>query len=716
MAKKNTAPVSRPLEGYYSYIVFFAAFLVYFNAVFNDYNLDDDLVTRNHRLTSQGISAIPEIFTSPYFQNETYAFEYRPMVLTSFAIEHTMFGENPSVSHFFNVLLYALLCVLLFNTLKRLLKSYSILVPLFVAMLFAVHPIHTEVVASIKNRDEILALLGSVGAWYYCIRFLETQKWWMLPVAGVLMLAALLSKISVVPVIMIIPLSLIVFYRPTLQKVLLITAVLTLVAFPFVKLSLLQHQLLVVAANFLIVILAHLILTPAEAGKPVFTKKRMMQFGVTLGVLIIFIVISRLIPETDEYRVEGVQVSVGEINRKMNFIEAPVWVTDALDIRLGTAAVVLGKYLRLALVPFPMAYYYGYAEIVPTSIFSAMPIIYLGLYLALGIAGLLLIKRAPLVSFGIVLYLIGLAPFSTIAEPVAGMMGDRYLFLPSIGVAMAIVGCLQFLGIAITDTRQTHFKALPKQIRYGLLTILTLYSMTTIARNSDWKDMLTLCAADIHAVENSAHAHNLYGYHLAASSNQGLPQEQYKKRQEAIYHFQRALQIYPKMLNAQFDLARMYEMTNQPDSAIAAYNKTLALDTNFAAAALRIAVIKDTKGDITGAIPYYEFALLKSPKDITIYNSLSFAWYRLKDYNRSLAILRTAHNNFPDKPEPAINIAKTFINVMMKDSAMVYLEKALERKPNDRKILESLVTLSGETGQTDRKYFYEQKLKALPRR
>jgi tetratricopeptide (TPR) repeat protein len=716
MAKKNTAPASRPIEGYYSYIVFFCAFLVYFNAIFNDYNLDDDLVTRNHRLTSQGISSIPEIFTTPYFKNETYAFEYRPVVLTSFAIEHTLFGESAAVSHFFNVLLYALLCMLLFNTLKKLLLTYSIIVPFIAAMLFAVHPIHTEVVASIKNRDEILALLGAAGAWYYCLRFIDTQKWWTIALAAVLLLAGLLSKISIVPLIFIIPLSLVVFRRPALQQVSLITAVLTVVAFPFVKLSLLQYQLLVIAANFLVIIAAYLLLQPAAEGVPFLNKRKLLQLGGILAILVALYGVARLMPEAEQTRVRGIQIRIGEVNRSMSYIEAPVWVTDAPDIRLGTAGVVLGKYLRLALVPYPMAYYYGFAEVVPTSVFTAKAIFYLSLYALLAAMSLVLMKRSPLIAFGIVLYLAGLAPFATIAEPVAGMLGDRYLFIPSLGVALAVAGLLQFFGVAVTDTANNKISALPKPLRYVLGAVLALYSIGTIARNNDWKDMLTLCAADIHAVENSAQAHNLYGYHLAVKANTGLPPEQHKTRQEAIVHFKRALEIYPELLNAQFDLGRMYELTGQYDSAVAAYCKTLAIDTNFAVAALRIGVLKDSKGDIAGAIPYYEFSLRKAPDDPGVYNSLSFAWYRLKDYNRSLEILRAAHNRFPDKAEPAINMAKTFTNIFMKDSAILYLEMALERRPNDPKILQSLVMLSNETMQTDRENYYKQKLNSLPRR
>ncbi len=69
------------------YFIFLFSFVIYANTIPNDYNLDDELVTQNHRLTSKGISAIPEIFTSPYYEDKAgYKYEYRPIVLISFAI------------------------------------------------------------------------------------------------------------------------------------------------------------------------------------------------------------------------------------------------------------------------------------------------------------------------------------------------------------------------------------------------------------------------------------------------------------------------------------------------------------------------------------------------------------------------------------------------------------------------------------------------------
>ena len=180
-AKPKAAVEKKDIRRFFPLIVFGFSTLIYFNSILNNYSMDDELVTQNHRLTSKGISAIPEIFRSPYYEDRAgYKYEYRPLVLVTFAIEHSIFGDNPHVSHFINVLLYGLLCLVLFNLLKLLFASYDVTFALLVTLVFAAHPTHTEVVASIKNRDEILALLFGLFSLNYAWQFAKDGTWWKL--------------------------------------------------------------------------------------------------------------------------------------------------------------------------------------------------------------------------------------------------------------------------------------------------------------------------------------------------------------------------------------------------------------------------------------------------------------------------------------------------------------------------------------------------------
>lgn len=206
-------------------------FLLYSNTFSHSYNLDDELVTRKHPLTSQGFKAFFKILSSPYYaDNSGNAYEYRPIVLLTFAAEHQFFGDNPGVSHFLNVLLYAILIFVLFKALQALFNSYSIWLTFAVTLLFAVHPLHTEVVAGIKNRDEILALLFGLLALYAALKYIQTEKLIWIAFAAFLFLAGVLSKKSIMPFALVIPLAVSMFRKPSLKQILLLTIPLGAVA------------------------------------------------------------------------------------------------------------------------------------------------------------------------------------------------------------------------------------------------------------------------------------------------------------------------------------------------------------------------------------------------------------------------------------------------------------------------------------------------------
>lgn len=185
-------------------------FVVYGNSINNEYAIDDNIVVEGNQLVAKGLKALPEIFTSR-FATGKQEYEYRPTVLASFAIEKQFFSKLPesqtikekkrkdkltqaNISHFINVLLYALTCILLFKLLTRIFNGYNILLPLITTLLFLVHPLHTEVVANIKSRDELFMLLGIILALIWFIKFTELNQYKYLIFAFVAILFALYSK------------------------------------------------------------------------------------------------------------------------------------------------------------------------------------------------------------------------------------------------------------------------------------------------------------------------------------------------------------------------------------------------------------------------------------------------------------------------------------------------------------------------------------------
>ena len=148
----------------YSLFLGFIAFCIYANTLQNGYALDDLTAIQDNSLVRKGITAIPEILSTPYHYGSFRAREngpaiddlYRPLSLVIFSIEYQIVGDNPVLGHLANLLLYAGCVILFFLFLYNLFKRQRPALAFIGALLFALHPIHTEVVANIKSADELL--------------------------------------------------------------------------------------------------------------------------------------------------------------------------------------------------------------------------------------------------------------------------------------------------------------------------------------------------------------------------------------------------------------------------------------------------------------------------------------------------------------------------------------------------------------------------------
>jgi hypothetical protein len=210
------------------------SFFIYGRSIAYDYVLDDKMVLSQNQFTQKGIDGIGDLFRYEtfrgYFKEKKDYLEgdrYRPFSLATFAIERSFFGKNnPAISHFINILLYILTGFLIFRTLQLLFRP-SILggsisglwsVPFLGALLFIVHPLHVEVVANIKGRDEIFAFLGAFGALWATIKYVDTRNIRRLFVSFLLFTIGIFSKESAITFAAIVPLILHFFRKETADK------------------------------------------------------------------------------------------------------------------------------------------------------------------------------------------------------------------------------------------------------------------------------------------------------------------------------------------------------------------------------------------------------------------------------------------------------------------------------------------------------------------
>ena len=177
-------------------IIVLFSFILYTNTLNHGFVLDDIAVLEQNQFVKKGIKGVPEILTTFYWQGFTNVNVglYRPLSLIAFAIEYQVGKGYPKIHHFFNIAYYSLCCLLLYNVLLILFSKINRLFVFGAVILFISHPIHTEVVANIKSRDEIFSLLFFLLTLHLIYHPKYSKSNWCKILASFTFLLALLSK------------------------------------------------------------------------------------------------------------------------------------------------------------------------------------------------------------------------------------------------------------------------------------------------------------------------------------------------------------------------------------------------------------------------------------------------------------------------------------------------------------------------------------------
>jgi hypothetical protein len=173
--------------------------LLYANTFGHQYALDDIAAIEQNLFVRKGIAGIPDLMRTEFwhFSNISLGY-YRPLSLITFALEQEFFGTAPGISHAINAVLYGLTGAVIAILLQKWLPGQTI-IAFLIGLVFIAHPLHTEIVANIKGRDEILSFLFISLMLLSYWRYLETAEWgWIVGSCTSLYLAFLSKESSVV--------------------------------------------------------------------------------------------------------------------------------------------------------------------------------------------------------------------------------------------------------------------------------------------------------------------------------------------------------------------------------------------------------------------------------------------------------------------------------------------------------------------------------------
>ncbi len=378
---------------FYQRIVFAFAFVIYANTLFNDYTQDDAIVIYDNMFTQDGVSGISGLLIHDtfygFFKTEGKAKlvsggRYRPLTPIMFAVEYQLFGASPGAGHFISVLLYSLLCLLIYKLLVLMLlpnmkeqKGFYLFV-LFASLLFAAHPLHTEVVSNIKGRDEIMSMMGAVLALYYSLKYVDSKRTVHILWASLAFFLGLMAKETTITYLAVIPLAVYFFRSVSLSK-----AIMPLAG--------------VVASTVLFLVIRFSVLG--------------MDFG-------------------------GAPMEL--MNNPYLKIDGNNYVSFTFGEKTATIIYTLGKYIQLLIFPHPLTHDYYPRHVEIMSFGNWQVILSILTYLGMLVVAFRGLKNRSLFSFCILYFLITLSIVSNIVFPIGTNMSERFMFMPSLGFTVLV--------------------------------------------------------------------------------------------------------------------------------------------------------------------------------------------------------------------------------------------------------------------------------------
>jgi protein O-mannosyl-transferase len=497
-----------------------------------------------------------------------YAANWHPLTWISHMIDCQLFGTNAGRHLLVNALIHVANTLLVFWFLLR--ATHARLPSALIAALFALHPLHVESVAWASERKDTLSTLFGLLSLIAYVRYVETRsrKWY----AGSAVALAL----------------------GLLAKPMLVT-------WPFVMLLLDYWPLRRLA-------------DPMTKQLPRGASHREAATGIgslaleklPLFALVAASAIMTLIAQSREGAVRTL-------------------AHDPIALRLSNALVSYAKYLLLTFWPNDLAIYYPFAGIPAWQIIGAA-------FLLIGTTAFCLSQRKirPYLIVGWLWFLGTLVPVIGLVQVGGQIMADRYFYIPSIGLFIAVV-----FGLA--DITRTLRVAPSLSAAIAGIVLLVLATLTN-AQIRRWHDSFTL--------------------------------------------FEHTLAVTPPNLRIEHNLGIALGASDRYDEAAGHFEKALQIDPNFYDGLVAMGVTRAHQGQLPEAIEYFQAAIRSQPDAPKAHVQLAHALWTQNRDQAALEEMRRASQLAPKDPDIRADFGLALGMVGRIPEAIEELHEALRMNPN----------------------------------
>ncbi len=587
-------------------IVGLLALIFYFNSFFNEVAHDDGIVIVKNEYVLEGIKGIPKIFTKDAYDsyyrllnttNQLSGGRYRPLSIATFAVEQQFMGALPEegldsalrqnisygvrgdqekklnnqmhVRHAINVLWYVLSVIVVLWFLRFIVFRNDLLIALMAAILFTIHPIHTEVVANVKSRDEIMSLMFMCLTFIYAFKYEEDKKNNLMLGASLgSFFLAFLSKEYALTMLVLLPMSFYIFNKYSLRRSMLtiLPYLPVVVLYMAIRLNVIYFgnpgQDYTVLNPFILKHLPSMVSTFETMNKSVLSAFPWLAFGCGVFAIYKYMQVSWSGKQENKVFTNSILVLIpflffsgiylmvmmaavpgSNANSDNEVLNNPYLFTVGHQ-KIATEIATSLNYLKLLIFPHPLSADYSYDSIPYRDFSSSLVWLSLVVHAALMAAMVFTFRKRNLLSFAIAFYLLHLAMVCNIFFDIGATMGERLIYHSSLGFAIAVAWLL-WKGFERVMPAAAVQKAM-----IGLMSVLILLAgFVTIPRNADWKNDGTLFEADLKVVPNSVLVcANVAAAYISKADLVATDTEKHFYLYKAIGLLDHALDIHPNMV------------------------------------------------------------------------------------------------------------------------------------------------------------------------
>ncbi|KAJ0179098.1 hypothetical protein K1T71_004810 [Dendrolimus kikuchii] len=471
---------------------------------------------------------------------------YRPLTTLSFRLNYKLCGISPWWWHVCNVALHAACCALVARTgahVARLQRPFAALA----ALLFAVHPIHTEAVAGVVGRADVLA----------CLFFLSS----------ILLYHGSSS-------------------RPRMYSSIVLAA-----------LSMLAKETGLTALLFNVAFDLYRCWSPLQ--RPSSAVKWRWKYEGACGRMIRALAALTLLAGA---RLALLQGSLPAFSPQDN----PPAFHPSFSVRLMTFCYLAAFNWWLLLCPWSLSHDWQMGSIPlvtsawdPRNLLTCAALITFSTLAYRCLMDIEPQRHIPAVA-GLMLLVIPYLPASNLLVTVGFVVAERVLYIPSVGFTLLTV-----YGIQLLWRRSKRRKLL-----MACVAVLVVAGVSrTHMRNRDWRTRETLLRADLSVLPHNAKLHYNFANFLKDMEQQDSAVKHYKEALKlwpsyasahnnlgtlvlasgkAEHYFLQALKYNRDHVNAHYNLAKLYRKKNRVQESLRMLERCIALEPRFVQAYLEL--------------------------------------------------------------------------------------------------------------------------------